>query len=124
MATKTTLNSAQQLASPNATWIEWEELHIKLSEKVIKAIIVWHSDSGVIPVNGQVQVHKIVRNIPDNPDTPLVDEKDNKFNKCWKYTIKADDAGKDLGQLLVKQIWQELKAELLTGDNDGTIEET
>jgi hypothetical protein len=123
MATKITLNSAQQLASPNATWIEWRKILMKLDEKTIDATLVWHGADGVIPVNGNVEVCKVLRNIPDDPETPG-NEKDNKFNKCWKYTIKAEDVDKDLGQILVKQIWQEIKAELLTGGNDGTIEET
>jgi hypothetical protein len=122
MATTTTLNSAQQLASPSATWIEWRELKFKLNEKVAIAEIVWHSADGVIPVNGEITVRKVVRNIADDPETPG-NEQDKKFNKVWKYTIKDDDVGKDIGKLLVKQIWQEIKAELLTAGNDGTTED-
>ena len=122
MASKITLNTAQPLAPPTATWVEWRELNMDLAEKVIESVLVWHNATSAIPVNGQIEQHKRISNIPDDPDTPE-DEKDNRFNKCWKYDITEGDVGKPIGKVLLGLVWNQIKGDLVDAGNDGAIDD-
>jgi len=121
MGDRINLNTAEALAPPTATWIEWKELHIDISSKIMQVKYVWHDDSGVIPVNGQITQTWTIRNIPDDPETPE-DETNPEFDNLFGFAIRAQDVGTKIGRGLQLLIWSRMKDDILTPGNDGTFE--
>ena len=120
MAQTITLTAPEALAPPTASSIDWNSIKVDFDGETIKANFTWRSDTSVIPVDGKTEQTRIVRNIPDDPDTPE-NEQDNQWNKSWEYEIKADDVGKKIGKVLLRKIFNQFKGEILTAGNDGTI---
>lgn len=114
------LTTAEPLAPQTATWIEWRELNINISEKTVTVKYVWHNDTGVVPVDGKVEQTYLIQNHADNPDTPE-NEANPEFDEVFGFTIRAQDAGKKVGRALQTLIWAKMKASILAEGNDGTF---
>lgn len=120
MAETITLNTPEALAPPTASSIEWNSIKVDLNEEIIRANFTWRNETSVIPVGGTIEQTQIVRNIPDNPDTPG-NEQDNQYTKSWEYEIRAEDVGKKIGKVLLRKVFNQFKDRILTAGNTGTI---
>jgi hypothetical protein len=114
MGDRINLSSAQALAPPSATWVELIRWTTDLSRKVIDVVYVWHSDTGVVPVNGKVEQTAIFTNIADDPATPGV-ETDAQYNRIHRVQVVAGDVDKRIGKMYKNAIITELQSRILSG---------
>ena len=117
MGDKIDLTAPQSLTAPAATWIELTQWTVDLSSKPITVKYVWHSDSGVITVNGNVEQSAQFTNIEDDPATPE-NEQNREYNAIFRQEIAADDVGKRTGRLFKLAILNKLKIRILSAGVD------
>ena len=127
---KITLNTNEQLSVPTAVAMEWEQVNIDINRKTVTIVYHWlDAGENVILVAGKrnpdYRWYCIDRPevLADPPiDNTVVAPAQTCFSDTFGFSIRAQDEGTTLGTGLRTLLWNKMKADLLTGGNDGTFE--
>lgn len=144
-ADRVTLNSTEVLSTPNATHMDWYIDLIDAKTKTLRVRYRWLDSTGAPIFLGNRTTWQTwsCRNVVDNPitinadcvgvgdpwscctgvGTGDCDETVTDFSDIFTFKIRTQDVGTSIGVGLRTLIWNKMRADILTGGNNGTFED-
>jgi hypothetical protein len=144
VADTVTLDSTEVLSTPNATTMDWHVSKIDAKSKTLTVTYRWRDDTGApIFLGSRNQLHtwhcRDIETPGENSECLDVEDpwecctglgtgacdgmEDTCFSDVFRFNIRSQDVGTAIGVGLRTLIWDKMKADVLTGANDGSFSE-